>query len=242
MDRPVTRYPPTPLLRNETVIEMEPNQRFITRRYTEEAISFIDQNKEKPFFLYLPHSMPHWPQYSSKGFSEKSANKAWGDAVEEIDWSTGEILARLKHHDIDENTLVIFTSDNGGATHHGAVNTPLRGGKGTTWEGGQRVCCVARWPRKIKANCSSDALAVTFDLLPTFAKLAGGSPPKDRKIDGKDIAPILLNQFDESPHDNFYYYFRGNLNAVRHQNWKLFVRRRPGRNDTGKLANQSYTT
>ena len=110
-DRQVTGYTATPLLRNETVIELEPNQRFITRRYTEEAISFIEANQDSPFFLYLPHSMPHWPQYSSEKFSEKSANNAWGDAVEEIDWSTGQIFNRLKELGIDKDTLVIFTSD-----------------------------------------------------------------------------------------------------------------------------------
>ncbi len=237
MDRPTKKggYPPTPLLRNEEVIELEPNQRYITRRYTEEALSFIESNKEKPFFLYLPQSMPHWPQYSSKGFSEKSANKAWGDAVEEVDWSTGQVLAKLKDAGIDDNTFVIFTSDNGGASHHGAVNKPLRGGKGTTWEGGQRICCVARWPGHIPANSSSDAIAVTMDLLPTFAKLAGGTVPNDRIIDGKDIASIFMGESNDSPHDRFYYYFRGELNAVRHENWKLFVKRRPDRNQSSAL-------
>lgn len=236
MDRPVKGYTATPLLRDENVIEMEPNQRYITRRYTAEAISFIEANQDKPFFLYLPHSMPHWPQYASKDFSEKSANKAWGDAVEEIDWSTGRIFERLKELGIDEKTLVVFTSDNGGATHHGAANKPLRGGKGTTWEGGQRVCCVVRWPGKIKPQTKSDAMAVTFDLLPTFAKLAGGKVREDRIIDGKDISSILLGESQTSPHEQFFYYFRGNLNAVRHGNWKLFVKRRPQKDKPAKLA------
>lgn len=236
MDRPLKMYPPTPLLRNETVVEMEPNQRYITRRYTEEALSFIEQNQDNPFFLYLPHSMPHWPQYSSKGFSEKSANKSWGDAVEEIDWSTGQILERLKMLGIDKKTLVIFTSDNGGAIHHGAVNKPLRGGKGTTWEGGQRVCCVARWPGKIEANSSTDCLAVSFDLLPTFASLAGNSESPKRTIDGKNISSILLGESDVSPHEDFFYYFRGELNAVRSGDWKLFVKRRPRRDKPAKLS------
>ena len=236
MDRPVKGYPATPLLRNEAVIEMEPNQRQITKRYTAEALAFIEANRDRPFFLYLPHSMPHWPQYASQDFSGKSANKAWGDAVEEIDWSTGKIFDQLRRLQLDDNTLVIFTSDNGGATHHGAVNNPLRGGKGTTWEGGQRVCCVARWPHKIKPNSASDAMTVTFDLLPTFAKLAGGKVPDDRVIDGKDIGPILFGQSETSPHEQFFYYFRGELNAVRHANWKLFVKRRPQRNQPATLA------
>ena len=226
MDRPKTSYPPTPLLRDEEVIEMEPNQRFLTRRYTREALSFIDRNRDKPFFLYLPHSMPHWPQYSSQPFSEKSANKAWGDAVEEIDWSTGQILARLKELEIDKKTLVIFTSDNGGAVQHGAVNRPLRGGKGSTWEGGQRVCCLARWPGQIAANSECDALTATMDLLPTLAKLSGTNAPQDRIIDGQDISALLKGQTKSSPHEAFYYYFRSELNAVRHRDWKLFVKRR----------------
>ena len=235
MDRPVTGYPATPLLRDETVIEMEPNQRYLTRRYTAEALSFIEDNQEQPFFLYLPHSMPHWPQYASRDFAHQSENKAWGDAVEEIDWSTGQILDRLAELGLDENTLVLFTSDNGGATHHGAVNTPLRGGKGTTWEGGHRVCCVVRWPDRIPAGSESDAVAANFDLLPTFAALAGAEPPRDRILDGRDISPILLGEASASPHEQFYYYFRGNLNAVRHGDWKLFVKRRPQRNQPAEL-------
>ena len=230
MDRPVTRYPATPLLRNEEVIEMEPDQRYITQRYTEEALNFIETNREQPFFLYLPHSMPHWPQYASANFANKSANKAWGDAVEEIDWSTGKIFAKLKELGLDDDTLVVFTSDNGGATHHGAVNRPLRGSKGTTWEGGHRVCCVARWPGKIPSGTETDTLAVTFDLLPTFAKLAGRAYEPDKTIDGRDISSILLGESKESPHEAFYYYFRGNLNAVRSGNWKYFEKHKPQQN------------
>ena len=237
LDRPVTVYPPTPLLENETVVELEPDQRYLTQRYTEKALEFIEANRDQPFFLYLPHSMPHWPQYSTNRFTEQSKNGAWGDSVEEIDWSTGEILKRLKELGIDDDTLVIFTSDNGGALHHGAVNTPLRGGKGTTWEGGHRVCCVARWPGKIAANSSSDQVAVTFDLLPTFATLAGQELPQDRRIDGKDISGLLTGDTETSPHERFYYYFRDHLNAVRSGPWKLYVRHRPRRNNDGKLAN-----
>ena len=236
LDRPVTIYPPTPLLRDETVIEMEPDQRYLTERYTEEALAFIETNKDQPFFLYLPHSMPHWPQYASHDFSGQSANGPWGDAVEEIDASTGRILKQLKELGIDKNTLVIFTSDNGGATQHGAVNHPLRGGKGSTWEGGQRICCVARWPDHIEAGSACDELAVTFDLLPTFTALAGGHLPSDRTIDGKNISQLLSGDSQESPHDRFFYYFRGELNAVRSGKWKLFVKRRPRRNRPGKLA------
>lgn len=240
MDRPIRGYPPTPLLRDEEVIEMEPDQRYITRRYTEEALSFIEANRDGPFFLYLPHSMPHWPQYSSAAFADKSANKAWGDAVEEIDWSTGRILARLKELGIDDNTLVLFTSDNGGAVQHGAVNKPLRGGKGSTWEGGQRVCFVARWPGQIPAASESDAVTVTFDLLPTFCQLAGEELQSDRRIDGKDISAILTGKSDASPHEAFFYYYRGNLNAVRSGDWKYFERHKPRRGQQAPQQPELY--
>ncbi len=222
------RYPPLPLLRMEKVIEEEPDQRLVTQRYTSEAIEFIEANKAGPFFLYLPHTMPHWPQYSSEAFAGKSKNGKWGDAVEEIDWSTGQILDKLRKLGIDDNTLVLFTSDNGGA--RGSSNLPLRGGKGTTWEGGHRVCFVARWPGQIPAGTVSDELAVSVDILPTFAALAGGKVPNDRVIDGKDIRPLLLSDKPEpTPHLAYYYYFMRHLNAVRSGRWKLHVARMSGR-------------
>ena len=223
-------YPPLPLLRMEEVVEQEPDQRQITKRYTEEALQFIESSKDGPFFLYLAHSMPHWPQYSSEQFAGKSKNGKWGDAVEEIDWSTGQILEGLQRLGIDERTLVIFTSDNGGAIRHGASNAPLRGGKGTTWEGGHRVCFLARWPGHIPAGTVSDELAVSFDLLPTFAALAGTGPPSDRVLDGKDIRPLLLGEMPvPTPHLAYYYYFMTHLNAVRAGRWKLHVARMGGR-------------
>ncbi len=228
--KPPYRYPPLPLLRMEEVIETEPDQRYITQRYTRETLDFIDRNRDRPFFLYLAHSMPHWPQYASEGFAGKSKNGKWGDAVEEIDWSTGQILDKLREVEIDDTTLVVFTSDNGGATHHGASNAPLRGGKGTTWEGGHRVCFLARWPGHIPPGTASDELAISFDLLPTFAALAGARTPSDRVIDGKDIRPLLLGPGTEpTPHLAYYYYFMSHLNAVRSGRWKLHVARKGGR-------------
>jgi len=144
-DRPTKQYPPLPLLRMEKVIEEEPDQRLITQRYTREAIAFIERNKARPFFLYLPHTMPHWPQYSSERFAGKSANGKWGDAAEEIDWSTGEILKALKANGIDEKTMVIFMSDNGGLIPV-TSNAPLRNGKGTPYEGGIREPMIVKWP------------------------------------------------------------------------------------------------
>lgn len=231
------KYPPLPLLRMEQVIEEEPDQRYITQRYTREAIKWIKQHREDPFFLYLPHTMPHWPQYSSEGFAGKSKNGKWGDTVEEIDWSTGELLKALKELGIDGRTLVVFTSDNGGATHHGASNHPLKGSKGSTYEGGQRVPLVVRWPGRIPAGTSSSKMTTMMDFLPTFARLAGGDTPKDRKIDGRDIWPLLAGKSGaRTPHEAFYYYFKGDLHAVRSGPWKLRVGDRPPRRQKGKPA------
>lgn len=218
------RYPPLPLLRNEKVIEQEPDQRLLTKRYTAEAVNFIEANKDKPFFLYLPHTMPHWPQFSSENFAGKSKNGRWGDSVEEIDWSTGVLLDTLKRLNIDDRTLVIFTSDNGGATRWGASNLPLKGGKGSTLEGGMRVCNVMRWPGKIPANTQCDELVSTIDILPTFAKLAGTSPPADRVIDGRNITDLIVGKPNaKTPHEAYYYYFRDQLQAVRSGKWKLHL-------------------
>jgi len=218
--------PPLPLLRNEKVIEAPADQNTLTKRYTEEVVKFITQNKDKPFFVYLPHTMPHNPVHSSDAFRGKSANKGYGDCVEEIDWSTGQILETLKNLGIDENTLVVFTSDNGAASRWGGSNLPLSGFKGSTMEGGMREPCVIRWPGKIPAGKSCDELACTMDLLPTFAKLAGTKPPTDRIIDGKDIQPLMRGKKDaKSPHEAFYYYFRDQLQAVRSGKWKLHLER-----------------
>lgn len=245
MGKPRRNYPPLPLMRNETVIESEPDQRLLTKRYTAEAIKFIKANKDKPFFLYLPHTMPHNPIFASKNFAGKSKNGKFGDAVEEIDWSTGEILKTIKANGIDENTLVIFTSDNGAARRWGGSNAPLSGYKGSTMEGGMREPCVIRWPGKIPAGKTCDALASTIDLLPTFAKIAGGSAPTDRVIDGKDIAPLLFHpEKATTPHEAFYYYFRDQLQAVRSGKWKLHLartqRRRGKKRKPQRLPNRLY--
>ncbi|MFG0331742.1 MAG: sulfatase-like hydrolase/transferase, partial [Maioricimonas sp. JB049] len=206
------------------VVDEEPDQRYLTQRYTREAIDFIRDSHEGPFFLYLPHSMPHWPQYASEDFAGKSANGKWGDAVEEIDWSTGQILDVLTELGIDGQTLVLFMSDNGGAVRHGASNGPLKGGKGSTFEGGQRVCCVVRWPGHIPAGTSCDELTTSMDLLPTFARLAGGTVPADRTIDGQDIWSLLSGRPGaKTPHDAFFYYWMDTLECVRSGPWKLRV-------------------
>ncbi|OPZ10709.1 MAG: Arylsulfatase precursor [candidate division BRC1 bacterium ADurb.BinA364] len=217
------RRPPLPLLRGETVVEAPANQATLTRRYTLEAVRFIEANKDKPFFLYLPHTMVHEPLHSSALFSGASANGDLGDALEEMDWSTGEILRALAAQGIDGRTLVLFTSDNGAPNKPGRSNAPLSGFKGSTMEGGMRVPCVARWPGKIPAGAECDEIASTLDILPTFAALAGAdiSSP-ERPIDGLDIRPLLLGEPGaRSPREAFFYYQVKALSAVRSGQWKL---------------------
>lgn len=221
-------WPPLPLMHNETVVEAPANRNTLTKRYTQRVIDFITTNKDRPFFVYLPHAMPGSTRapYSSEGFRGKSANGPWGDSVEEIDWSTGEILAALKKLGLDSNTLVVWTSDNGAPRRQPpqGSNLPLGGWGYTTREGGMRIPCVVRWPGRIPAGKTCDELASTMDLLPTFAKLAGTKPPGDRIIDGKDIWPLFSGQAGaKTPHQAFYYYHRDQFHAVRSGKWKLFL-------------------
>ena len=230
------KFPPLALLENETVIEMDPNADFLTKRITEHAVSFIERNKDEPFFLYVPHPIPHKPLHVSPPFMKgvapeitdklkneggsidyKTRDRLFRQAIDEIDWSVGQILDTLKTQDIDESTLVIFTSDNGPAI--GSAG-PLRGRKGSTFEGGMRESTVIRWPDKIPAGKSNDELMTTMDLLPTFAKLAGADIPTDRVIDGKDIWPTLTGKAG-TPHEAFFYHRGNSLNAVRSGKWKL---------------------
>jgi arylsulfatase A len=214
--------PPLPLMRNEIVIEAPADQSLLTKRYTEEAIAFIKTNADNPFFLYLPHTMPHVPLFSSEAFAGKSNNGKYGDAIEEIDWSTGEILKTLVELGLDENTLVVFTSDNG-ATRRGS-NLPFSGGKCGIQEGSMREPCVMWWPGTIPGGSSSSELMSTLDIFPTFASLAGGKVPEDRVIDGMDLSRVILGEEGAvSPHEVFYYYFMSQLQAVRSGNYKLYL-------------------
>jgi len=212
-----------PLMRNEEVIEYPANQAELTERYTREVIKFITANKGGPFFVYLPHTMPHYPLHISKKFKGSSGAGLFGDVIECIDWGVGEILKALKDLGIDENTLVVYTSDNGPAA--GSAG-PLRGKKGSTWEGGMREPCVMRWPAKIPARSTCSEVATIMDLLPTLVKLAGGAAPKDRVIDGKDIFPLMAGRSGaKSPYEAFYYHTaRGDLSAVRCGKWKLHIK------------------
>ena len=244
--------PPTPLMRDERVVEEAPDQSRLTQRYTEEALRFISENQDRPFFLYLAHSMPHVPIAASEDFRGRSAHGIYGDVIEEIDWSVGQILYQLEQSGIDDRTLVIFTTDNGpqvwedrswgwvweptpddndratvGETTYRSGSTgPLRGHKNTTWEGGMRVPMIARWPDRIPAGQVCHELATAMDFLPTIAALTGAEMPSPGTIDGKNIEALLLaEQGAETPHVAFYYYRHDRLQAVRSGRWKLHVYR-----------------
>ena len=221
-----TDVPVTPLLRDEKVIELlrDEEQTDITARYTEEALKFIRTHKDRPFLLYLPHTAIHTPIYPGKEFRGKSGNGRVGDWIEELDASTGRIIDTLRELDLAEKTLVIFTSDNGPwlvKKADSGSSGPLRGGKGSTWEGGVRVPTIAWWPGKIAPGSSSDAIAGTIDLLPTAVALAGGTLPAEPVIDGRDISPLLLGKTTESPRRVHYYFSQYRLEAVRRGPWKL---------------------
>ncbi|MBS12088.1 MAG: Cerebroside-sulfatase [Gemmatimonadetes bacterium] len=220
----VYRFPHLPLLRGDRVVETDPNQASLTENYLRECVSFIQENKDGPFFLYFAHMYVHVPIYAPLTFLQQSQNGPYGAAVEHIDHTTGVILDTLSRLGIDENTLVIFTSDNGSNGRQGGSNGPLRGAKGSTWEGGMREPCIARWPGRIPAGRVSSEVATTMDFLPTFSRLAGVEPPTDRNLDGHDIADILLGgEGAVSPYEAFYYYRRNHLNAVRSADWKLHL-------------------
>lgn len=255
-------FPPLALLENETVIEMDPNADFLTKRITEHAVSFIERNRDEPFFLYVPHPIPHAPLHVSPPFMEdvaadvvatlkaedgnidyRTRDKLFRQAIAEIDWSVGQILDTLKANGLDENTLVLFTSDNGPPKNTlFASPGPLRGHKGTTFEGGMREPTVIRWPGKIPAGKSNEELMTTMDLLPTFAKLADAQVPTDRVIDGKDIWPTLSGM-SGTPHKAFFYHRGNTLSAVRSGRWKLHTSKgRPAQlydleNDIGEKNN-----
>ncbi len=236
---------PSYILRNEEQIEEPTNQDTLTERYVEEAVKFIRKHREQPFFLYLAHNMPHIPLHVSERFRGKSAGGLYGDVIECIDWGVGEILDALKDAGIDEQTFVMFTSDNGPWLPHGedgGLATPLRSGKGTTYEGGMREPCIMRWPGRIPAGSVCGEVAVTFDMLPTLAKLAGGAAPIDRIIDGKDIAPLMFGEPGAaSPHEAFYYYYGDDLHAVRSGKWKLKLETRLGDEDVYRRIAHSDT-
>lgn len=222
------RFPDLPLMEGEKVINpaVQPkDQVHLTTWYTERTVKFIEQNKDRPFLIYLAHAMPHVPLFVSDKYRGKTERGLFGDVIAEIDWGVGQILDALKKNGIDENTMVIFTSDNGPwllyGDHAGSA-TPLREGKGTCFEGGFRVPCVMRWPGSIPAGRRCGEMTASMDVLPTIAALVGADLPKNRIIDGKDIRPLLFGRPGaKSPHEVFYYYNGTNLAAVRSGQWKM---------------------
>jgi len=223
-------YPPLPLLEGDQPLKVglgHEDQEQLTTQYTGRAVKFIERNQDKPFFFYLAHSMPHVPLHVSDKFKGKSQQGLYGDVIMEIDWSVGEVLKALKQHKLDDDTLVIFTSDNGpwlSYGNHAGSAEPLREGKGTCWEGGTREPCIMRWPGKIPAGKTSDAMLMTIDLLPTLAKLVGAELPKHR-IDGLDVWPVMAGEQNaKNPHEAYLSYYEQNqLQAVTSGDgrWKL---------------------
>ena len=223
------KAPPLPLYKDGKVIEENPDQRTFTKRYTEEALDFIRKNRKNPFFLYYANNFPHVPLYASDDFRGKSKRGLYGDVVEELDWSVGQILKTLKELKLDKNTLVVFTSDNGPwirEKHEGGSAGLLFEGKGSTYEGGMRVPAVFWWPGTIKPLQTNTALATTMDLYPTILKLAGVALPQDVVLDGVDMLSLLTGT-RESIRDAVYYYARHNLYAVRKGPWKAHFITRP---------------
>lgn len=230
------KFPALPLLDGEKVIEMDPDADQLTKRITERAVKFIRDHKDEPFFLYVPHPIPHVPLHVSPEFYEDvsasiktvlaeedgkvdygTRRKLFPQAISEIDWSVKQIVDELKRQGLSNDTLVIFTSDNGPAV--GSAG-PLRGRKGSTFEGGMREATVAWWPGRIKPGRDINELVTAMDLLPTFAELAGAEVPTDRVIDGKDVSKVLLGQA-RTPHDRFFYHRGNQLMAVRSGKWKF---------------------
>jgi arylsulfatase A-like enzyme len=217
------QFPHLPILRGTKVIDQVDDmdeQAELCRLFTEEAVKFIEKNKDGPFFVYLPHAFVHGPRKASPEFMAK-AKTVEEAQVEEVDWSAGQILDAVRKAGIEKNTFVLFTSDNGGAG--GLSSAPLRGGKGSAWEGGVREPAIAWWPGKVPAGSVCKEIASTMDLLPTFAKWAGGKVPDDRVIDGRDVSDLFLGKPGaKTPHDRFFYHQADNLRAVRSGPWKLF--------------------
>ncbi len=216
--------PPLPLIEGTKVIEENPDQSKLTTAYTERAVDFIKRNKDNKFFLYLPHTMTHVPIYVSKKFEGKSGTGLYGDVMQEIDWSVGEILNTLKETGVSDNTLVVFTSDNGPWLiygNHAGIAGPLRGGKITTFEGGMRVPCIAWSPEFVPAGKVCNEVSATFDFYPTFAHLASVHFQNNVIRDGKNIWDLFSKPDSPSPHKFLLYYLHEELQAIRHGSWKL---------------------
>jgi arylsulfatase A-like enzyme len=226
MEERIKKWPHLPLIDGNKVINPKvsgKDQEQLTKQYTERAISFIEKNKDKPFFAYIPHSMVHVPLYVSEKFKGKSGVGLFGDVMMEVDWSVGEIMKTLRKHKLEKNTLFLFTSDNGPWLNYGdhaGSAAPLREGKGTMFDGGCREPTLAWWPGKIPANSVCEEPAMTIDLLPTITKMIGAKLP-GHKIDGKNILPLMLSDDAKSPQKAYFFYYGKQLQAVRQGKWKL---------------------
>ncbi len=226
--------PPLPLLDGESVIQQQPDQASLTERYVEHSTRFLREHRDEPILLYFADLHVHLPHYAPAHMLRASRNGRYGACVACIDWAVGALLAELRRLGLDRNTLVLFTSDNGSRGDRGGSNAPLRGKKGTTWEGGQRLPLIAWWPGRIPAGATCGEIATSMDFLPSFARLAGTRPPADRVLDGRDITPLWFAESGaRSPHAAFFYYAGSRLAAVRSGRWKLHLGRpaasdRPG--------------
>ena len=218
-------FGPLPLYENQIIIDTLTDQSSLTTQITERSIDFITKNKDKPFFLYIAHPQPHVPLFVSDKFKGKSERGLYGDVIMEIDWSVGQVLETLKKYDIDDNTLVIFTSDNGpwlSYGEHSGSALPYREGKGTVLEGGQREPCIISFPTKIKPGRTINIPMMTIDILPTIAEITGAELPAI-KIDGKSVWNIWTGDSNESPHKAYFFYYRVNeLQGVRYGKWKMY--------------------
>ena len=227
----------TPLMENEKIIELPVDQRTVTRRYTQKAIDFITKNQKKPFFVYLPHSMPHIPLYVPDEVRDPNPLNAYTNTIEHIDAEVGRLMDKVRELGLSKNTYVIYTTDNGPwlpFKHHGGSAGPLRDGKGTTFEGGQRVPCVMWAPGRIPAGTECNELMGTIDLLPTIAELTKTPLPKDKKIDGLNAASLLEGGNDSPRKEFIYYTSRGDLEGLRQGKWKILVKKKRKPRNAGK--------
>lgn len=230
-------------LRGNDVENYDVDQTYTTRTYTEEAIKFIEANKERPFYLYLAHSMPHVPIYASEPFRGSSNRGIYGDVIQELDWSVQKILDTLEKHDLDDNTLVVFTSDNGPWTvmeHLGGSSGGLRESKMFTFDGGQRVPCLARWPASIPSGQESRAMANMMDWFPTIARIANIDTPTDKPIDGRDILPVLTGTGKRDGQEFFFFHGNLDLEAYRDGDWKLKLPAKEYKGSRGKQASPAH--
>ena len=222
----------TPLMENEKIVELPVDQRTITRRCTDRALDFVKENRERPFFVYLPYSMPHIPLYVPDEVRDPDPKRAYLNTIEHLDTEVGRVFDLLRELELDKNTYVIFTSDNGPwltFKHHGGSAGPLRDGKMSTFEGGQRVPCLMWAPGRIPAGTECNALASTIDLLPTIAAITGTPLPADRPIDGLDITGLLTGEAETVRNEFLYYSRNGRIEGIREGDWKLLVRAPEGK-------------